>query len=163
MLADKTIRHISSGEGNDYFFDFSTISGDLYETLFRSLQKYCLKNVEAIGFSCHEISKYINRFKSGYDLPPDIRKSIANTKIHYIKNMVELLYYILPRAPKITSLTLSTIPMKAEHIQRLSFGLGKPNNLSTLVFRKIKITLLLILLLIQLYPLFTQRERVVSH
>lgn len=138
MLSNQTLREIAEGTGNQYNYDFSMISGDLYESLFRSLQKFSINHIESIGFSCSFLTHYSPQ-RSPKQISPKVKKSIANTKIHYIKNMVELLYFVMPRSKVLHEITLTNLPMKYAHIERFASSFAKPNFIDTLNFNTIKL------------------------
>lgn len=130
MLSADALRQLSQGSNNDYIFDFSLIPSDRYETLFRTLQKFCLNNVDLLGFSCDAISNYAG---ANAHLPTDIMHSIAKNKKSYIRNMVELLCYCVPKSPKITELQFSHLLIAGEYLSRMAGSFSRSKSLKRII------------------------------
>ena len=129
VLPFDTLKALSAGTENHFIFDFSTIPEICYEPFFKSLQKNT-KLISHLGFSCDELAKYPN-IKNKELLPPKVFQSIACKKIHYIRNMIELLYFVLPRSPLLKSLTFSNFVIN-ENADRFYVSLGKSQTLESL-------------------------------
>lgn len=136
MLSNEFLRQIARGTNNEYVFDFSIISSENYEPLFRTLQKFCINNVDSLGFSCDAITSYANNPNK---MPTDILKSIAKNKKSYIRNMVELLCYCVPKSSKITELVFSNLQIAYEYLARMSGSFARSKSLIRIVFRNCSI------------------------
>lgn len=137
MLSEAALRQLSHNNGGDFQFDFSTINAEHYERLFRTLQRFCLKNVDSIRFSCDELAKCEQRVLDGKPLPSNVANSIAKKKIHYIRNMVELLCYVSQKSQRLADISFSNLTMRKEHLQRLSTAFGTSNALKSLTFSRV--------------------------
>lgn len=137
MLSEGVLRQLSKNHNGTFMFDFSTINADQYEPLFRTLQRFCLKNVDSVGFSCDELAKFQGRTLEGNDLPPYVLSSIAKKKIHYIRNTVELLCYVVQKSTRLNEVQFSNLTLRTEHLQRLSTAFGKSKALKSLVFSRV--------------------------
>ena len=137
MLSEGVLRQLSRNSNGNFTFDFSTISADQYEPLFRTLQRFCLKNVDSLGFSCDELAKYQGRPLEGNTLPPYVQSSIAKKKTHYVRNMVELLCYVVQKSTRLTEVQFSNLTLRMEHLQRLSTAFGKSKSLKAIVFSRV--------------------------
>ena len=137
MLSNEVIRQISGGQGGTYIFDFSRISQDKYESLFRTLQHFAQSKIDNLGFNCDELVKSQAKSLSGVSMPPIVLGSIAKNKSHYIQNLVQLLCYIIPRSSRIKALELATMNFKPDQINRLSTSFGKSSSLLSLSFCQI--------------------------
>ena len=118
-------------------FDFSCISSNYYEPLFRTLQRYAVNNIDSLGFNCDEQAKYESLFVKGSPLPKKIANSIARTKTNYIKNMVELICYIIPKSNKIQELKFSNILIPRESFERISKSFEKSKSLISINFSRV--------------------------
>lgn len=128
---------LSTGS-HPYLFDFSVLKSKDYEKLFRSLTKFAVSDVESLGF--------MKRDKSSAD-------SIAARKSNYIKNMIELLYYVLPRNKSLKELAFYNLDLQAANTDRFCLSLGRSDVLKVLTFSRTKIsTKLLSSILVQLNP-----------
>ncbi|OHT02485.1 hypothetical protein TRFO_30370 [Tritrichomonas foetus] len=137
MISETVLRQISKNVGASFDFDFSSISSELYEPLFRTLQRYALKNVDSIGFNCDEMAKYESIVVKGYPIPKKVANSIAKTKTNYIRNMVELLCYVVPKSTRIKELRFSNILISPAHFTRLSQAFGKSTSLKSIIFNRV--------------------------
>jgi hypothetical protein len=135
LLATDAIRQLSSGSGNAYFFDFSEIHADHYEPLFRTLQRFAIKNVDSIGFSCDRLASC----PSDEPLPAVVLSSIARTKTHFMRNMVELLCYVVPKSDRLSSVRLSNLTFRKEHLERMSAAFGRSRALRELHFSRVEL------------------------
>ncbi|KAH0795369.1 eukaryotic initiation factor [Histomonas meleagridis] len=137
MLKPTQIRKLSKGGEGVYDFDFSLIPSEYYEILFRSLQTFCIKNVDSIGFNCNELAKYNN--KPNVRLPHNVINSVAKKRKHYIRNMIELLCYFIPRSQRIKEVTFSHLSIRNELIERLITVINKSNNIKSIKFTYVAI------------------------
>lgn len=138
MLSEAAIRQLSKGEEGKYIFDFSTINSSNYEILFRSLQKFALKNIDTLGFTCDELAKFQSRSTDRAQFPTYVAESIARTKTHYVRNIIELLCHIIPKSPRIREVLFSNLAIRREHIERLSTAFAKSKVLSSIIFSHVK-------------------------
>jgi hypothetical protein len=139
MLSAETIRELSRGTGGTYLFDFSQISGAHYEPLFRTLQRFAVTSIDSIGFSCDELARQQSRAVKGPPLSDDVATSIAYTKTHCLRNMIELLCYVLPRSKILTSIQFSNLTIRREHLERLSVAMGRSESLKSLRFSHVQL------------------------
>jgi hypothetical protein len=135
VLSTDVLRQLSTGSGDNYIFDFSVIHADHYESLFRTLQRFAVQSVNSIGFSCDRLASC----QSEDNLPPTVLSSIAHTKTHYIRNMVELLCYVVPKSTRLTSLHFSNLRITPDYLERMSVALGKSRVLRALHFSKVEL------------------------
>ena len=108
-LSNSQLRKLADGEGPVYRFDLSKISSKLYKPLFRSLQVFAINNIGSIGFSCDELKNAEQKVVVGRPFPVSVLNSIAKRKSSYIRNIVQLISYILPRNSKLHKIYLSNI------------------------------------------------------
>jgi hypothetical protein len=134
MLSEDTIRELSHGSGSDYYFDFSQIHSDYYEPLFRTLQRFAITRIDSLGFSCDELARQESRAVKENLLSEGVLTSIAKTKIHYSRNMIELLCYIAPKSSRLNSIQFSNLTIRREHLERLSVALARSTSLKSLRF-----------------------------
>jgi hypothetical protein len=134
LLTDTDVRQLSTGRDGQFFFDFSEIHADTYEPLFRTLQRFAMKSVDAIGFSC---DKFESLQSAGDPLPPVVISSIAQTKTHYTRNMVELLCHVVPKSRRLASVQFSNLTIRRDYLERMSVAFGKSNALRALRFSKV--------------------------
>ena len=137
MLSETILRQISRNSKASFDFDFSSISSEFYEPLFRTLQRYSLKNIDSIGFNCDEMAKYDSLVVKGSHRPKTITSSIAKTKTNYIRNMVELLCYVIPKSTRIKEIRFSNILIQPEHFSRLAQAFAKSTSLKSLSFTRV--------------------------
>lgn len=137
MLSETVLRQISNNSGASFDFDFSYISSDLYESLFRTLQRYAVNNIESLGFNCDEQAKYESLVVKGSPIPKKIANSIARTKTNYIKNMVELICYIVPKSSKIRELNFSNILIPRTSFERLATAFEKSKSIKSINFSRV--------------------------
>ena len=131
MLSQDVIRQLSSGSDKEYIFDFSLIPSDRYEPLFRTLQKFCVTpNVEIIGFNCDALAQ----IKDQDRIPPDIKNSIAKHKKSYVRNIVELLYFCVPKSKYITEVRFSNLVIPHDNFTRLCTAFAR-----SLSFKKLSV------------------------
>jgi hypothetical protein len=136
LLSDEVLRQLSTGSDGQYFFDFSQIHRDHYEPLFRTLQRFALKGVDMIGFSCNRLADCQS---DDSPLPSAVISSIAQTKIHYARNMVELLCYVVPKSSRLSAVHFSNLTIRREHLERLSSAFGKSRVLRSLHFSRVEL------------------------
>lgn len=137
MLSEKVLRQISINSGASFNFDFSYISSEYYESLFRTLQRYAIKNIESLGFNCDEQAKYESLVVKGSPLPKKVASSIARTKSNYIRNMVELICYVVPKSSKIQEIKFSNILIPRESLDRLAAAFEKSKTLKVIIFSRV--------------------------
>lgn len=139
MLSEEEIRQLANGTGTIYHFDFSKISGDKYESLLRTLQHFAKKKVESIGFSCDELFKAQQKSLSGQQMPIYVINSIAKTKSHYVRNIVELLCLILPRSTRLKEVVLSNLNIKKDYLSRIIDAMSHSPSLENINLSRIQI------------------------
>lgn len=137
MLSNDFIRQISGGQSGTYIFDFSRISKEHYEPLFRTLQHFAQRNIDYLGFNCDELAKNKAKSLSRATVSSVVLNSIAKNKSHYIANLVELICYIIPRSQRIKGIELATIPFKQDQIERICNAIGKSKTLISISFCQI--------------------------
>lgn len=137
MLSETILRQISRNSGASFNFDFSSIHSDLYESLFKTLQRYALNNIESLGCNCDEMAKYESAVVKGSPLPKKIRHSIAKTKANYIRNMIELLCYVIPKSKRIKEVHFSNILLPADQFERLAISFSKSTSLQLIEFNRV--------------------------
>ncbi|OHT05413.1 hypothetical protein TRFO_26900 [Tritrichomonas foetus] len=137
MLADSAIRELASGKGGTYIFDLSDIDEQFYEPLLRTLQKFIPKNVESLGFNCDHLQDARRSANSGEPFPQSILRSIAKNRKHFIRNIVELLYHVIPRSTKLKTLKLSNIEFQLDQINRIAEAISKSVSFENLHFNRI--------------------------
>lgn len=139
MLSEEEIRQLANGIGAIYHFDFSKISGDKYESLLRTLQHFAKKKVESIGFSCDELFKAQQKSLSGQQIPIYVINSIAKTKSHYVRNIVELLCLVLPRSTRLKEVVLSNLNIKKDYLARIIDAMSHSPSLESINLSRIQI------------------------
>lgn len=139
MLSEEEIRQIADGTGFTYHFDFSKISGDKYEPLLRTLQHFAKKQIESLGFSCDELYRAEQKSLAGQQIPVQVLNSIAKTKSHYVRNIVELLCLVLPRSNRIKEITLSNLNIKKDYLARIIAAMSHSPSLENINLKKIPI------------------------
>lgn len=137
MLSEATLRQLSHNKEGDFQFDFSTIHVQHYEPLFRTLQRFCVKNVDSIRFSCDELAKCEQRVLEGKPLPSNVANSIGKQKIHYVRNMVELLCFASQKSERLSEISFSNLTFRKEHLQRMATAFATSKGLKSLIFAKV--------------------------
>lgn len=137
MLSESVLRQISNNSGASFDFDFSYISSEYYEPLFRTLQRYAVNNIDSLGFNCDEQAKYESLVVKGSPLPKKIATSIARTKTNYIRNMIELICYVVPKSNRIRELKFSNILIPRESFERISSSFEKSKSLKSINFSRV--------------------------
>jgi hypothetical protein len=132
LLTDADIRRLAAGADQQYFFDFSEISAESFEPLFRTLKVFARKSAEAIGFSC-------DRLASGDPLPAFVGSSIAQKKADYLNRMVELLCSVIPKSQRLASVQFSNLAISPEQLARLSNAFGKSKGLRMVRFANVEL------------------------
>ena len=136
MLSQDIIRSLSTGSDKEYIFDFSLVPSERYEQLFRTLQKFCVTpNVEIIGFNCDAIAQYQDTTR----LPIEIKNSIAKHKKSYVRNIVELLYYCIPKSKYITEVRFSNLVIPHDNFTRLCTAFARSLSFKKLIVQNCKI------------------------
>ena len=136
MLSQEIIRSLSTGSDKEYIFDFSVVPSERYEQLFRSLQKFCVTpNVEIIGFNCDSLAHY----QDTTHLPIEIKNSIAKHKKSYVRNIVELLYYCVPKSKYITEVRFSNLVIPHDNFTRLCTAFARSLSFKKLIVQNCKI------------------------
>jgi hypothetical protein len=130
LLSESNLRRLSKGNAGQYHFDFSTIHCDQYEVLFRTLQRFAVTEVDSLGFSCDELA-LCDRQNEAL-MPLNVQASIARRKLHYIRNMVELLCYLIGKSTRLSDIQFSNLIIRREHIDRLSATFGRSKYLKSL-------------------------------
>lgn len=129
MLSGEVLRSLSTGHGKEYCFDFSQIPSDRYESLFTTLQKFAINSVTKLGFNCDTLKNFPDPSK----LPHKVAGSIAKKKSNYIKNMVELLYHIVPKS-RITEIVIGNLTLFPEQLGRLASSFSRSPVLKSITF-----------------------------
>lgn len=124
------LRQLSKGNEGEYFFDFSLIDGKFYAPLFRSLQKNSMNLIKKLGFNCDGLTNFSEK-RDNAPIIDEIKTSIASTKSHYARNMVELLNYIFPRSNILTDITISNIIVN-EEFDKFVASFGKSHSLRSI-------------------------------
>jgi hypothetical protein len=135
LLSAEALRKLSAGSGASYFFDFSAIHAGQYEVLFPTLQRFALRDVDAIGFSCDTLASR----QSGDALPEAVLSSIAHTKTHFVRNIVELLCFLISKSARLASVHFSHLTVTLEQLERLSKAFGKSRVLRELHFSNVEL------------------------
>ena len=136
MLSQEVIRELSTGGEKEYIFDFSLVPSERYEQLFRTLQKFCVSpNVEIIGFNCDAITQH----KGDARLPPEIAGSVAKRKKSYVRNIVELLCFCVPKSKYITKICFSNLTFSHEYFTRLCKSFSNSNSLKHFIVKQCSI------------------------
>ncbi|OHT06330.1 hypothetical protein TRFO_25599 [Tritrichomonas foetus] len=137
MISHEEIRAIADGKGSVYHFDLSKISGDYYEPLLKTLQHFAKKNIESLGFNCDELFHAEQKLLIGKPMPVNVLNSIAKTKSHYIRNVVELVCHVIPRSTTLLEITLSNLNIKKDYISRIISAFSHSPSLETINLVKI--------------------------
>lgn len=140
MLSNEEIRQLANGTGAIYHFDFSKIPGDKYEPLLRTLTHFAKKKVESLGFSCDELFRAQQKSLSGQQMPIHVLNSIAKTKSHYSRNIIELLCQVIPRSTRIKEIVLSNLSIRREHLVRLIDAMSHSPSLESISLSRIQIS-----------------------
>jgi hypothetical protein len=135
FLSEAVLRELSTGSGGDYFFDFSDIHSRHYDSLLRTLQRFALKSVDAIGFSCDKLAACESDHAP---LPATVLSSIAHTKTQYVRNTIELLCYVVPNSDRLSSVFISNLQIKREQLARMSIAFGRSRALRELRFSGVR-------------------------
>ena len=136
MLSHDIIRQLSTGSNNEYIFDFSLIPGDRYEQLFRTLEKFCVTpQVQIIGFNCDALTQY----KDPSRMPPDMKTSIAKLKKGYVRNVVELLAFCVPKSKTITEIRFSNLVITHDQFTRLCTAFARSLSFKKLIVQNCSI------------------------
>lgn len=139
MLSDDIVRQLANGEGGIYHFDLSVIANEFYEPLLRTLQHFAQKKVDSLGFTCDELQRAEQRALAGHQMPVNVLNSIAKTKSHYIRNVVELVVHVLPRSTRIREITLSNLSIRKDQWLRIATAMGRSTSLHNINLTRIQI------------------------
>lgn len=139
VLLDKgTIQKLATHSDNPgvYHFDFSIISCEYYEPLFRSLKDFMRSNVVSIGFNCDELRRVEKNKLAGEMIPVTVLNSIAKKrKTNLVQNIIELVSHVLKRKTYIKEVVFSNLHMKPEQVSRAVIALGQCKTLESVVLK----------------------------
>jgi hypothetical protein len=139
MLPDETVRKLALGDGSVYHFDMSAISSEFYEPLLRTLQRFAQQKVDSLGFSCDELARAEERALTGKPIPVSVLNSIAKTKASFLRNLVELLCYVVSRSTRILEIVLSNLAFQRDHLTRVLTALSRSTSLRIVHFARIRL------------------------
>ena len=134
MISAVEVRKLAQGSGDEYFFDFSTISAQCYQTLLVTLQHFGVRNITAIGFNCDRMAEEMRR---GSKLSTTVLDSIAKHRTHYIRNIVELLSHLLRKSTALETVVLSNVEMKMDQFTKLCSAFSKCGQLKKVVLNRV--------------------------
>lgn len=141
MLDKETLRSLSgnSADPGRYHFDLSKINKQENRPFFNTLQKFAIKNIVSLGFSCEELKRAESKALAGGNIPLDVTNSIAVAhKKTYLKNIVTLIQYLLKegRITNIHEIVLNALPLSQDQVQELAQSFST-SNLESIVFQSI--------------------------
>lgn len=139
MLTDDVVRQLANGDGAVYHFDFSKIASEFYEPLLRTLQHFAIRKIDSLGFTCDELSRAEQRVATGRQVPIAVLNSIAKTKSHFMRNVVELICFVLPRSTRILELTLSNLTVRKDYWERIVNAMSHSTSLESVNLSKVRV------------------------
>lgn len=139
MLTDDVVRQLANGDGAVYHFDLSKIASEFYEPLLRTLQHFAIRKIDSLGFTCDEMARSEQRAMAGKQVPVAVLNSIAKTKSHFMRNVVELICFVLPRSSRIAELTLSNLTIRKDYWERIVSAISHSTSLESVNISKVRV------------------------
>jgi hypothetical protein len=127
MLSIEELRRLGDGTGSSLAFDLSIVHGKFYEPLFRTLQKIGPETFTALTFSCDRLAE-----ESSSQISNIVMSSIAKNRSKYLRNLTELLAYLVQKSTILHSLTLSNLPFHLDQLDRIGLAIGQSKSLDRL-------------------------------